>query len=271
LIPLTAATPHGDLRVIYRRSAQLSLALIGLVAQTLPGQAAAPRNTAFTVDFGLASAAGNTSVSTLNFRDKFSQRSKDSVITFTQTFGTVYGKTDHKTSAESYAGQLRGDFALSPRCYLFALTGWDRNLFGGIERRLEETAGLGIKAVATPKNELNLELGLSLFQQKNSTAAAGGSLQDNYTAGRLGGHYLHHFTATSTFAQSAEFIPNFDVATAWRLNTETTFLAPISKRIGLKLSYLMHYDNLPPFISDTSTARLKKSDRFLTAGITISY
>lgn len=50
-------------------------------------------------------------------------------------------------------------------------------------------------------------------------------------------------------------------------------MAPISTRIGLKLGYVIRYDNLPGLRPDPNPngARFKKADRFLTAGITISY
>ena len=59
----------------------------------------------------------------------------------------------------------------------------------------------------------------------------------------------------------------------FRLNTESALVAPISARIGLKLGYVIRYDNLPGLRPDPNPngERFKKTDRFLTAGITLSY
>jgi putative salt-induced outer membrane protein len=153
---------------------------------------------------------------------------------------------------------------------LFGLTGWDKNVPGGVNRRFEETIGLSYKAVTLPNDELGLELGFSLFQQQNVTAVAG-SLDDNFKAGRAAGLYKHIFSKASFFTQSFELLPNFDNSDDFRFNSESALIAPISTKIGVKLGYIVRFDNFPGFKPGSTTERFKKTDRFLTAGITVSY
>jgi putative salt-induced outer membrane protein len=242
------------------------LDLSGLSAQTNPA-----KTRSFIGDLGFVNVSGNTSVTSFNVGDKITLSTVDKRFVFTQTAGLVYGKTDGIKSAESYRFQLRGDYGLGSRRYVFGLTGWDRNTFAGISRRFEETVGLGVKAITQPQDELSFEAGLSLFQQQNTFAPAGTSLDDNYKAGRLGTAYKHTFSKTSSFTQALEFLPNFDVSEQWRLNSESAFIAPVSSNIAFKAGYIIRYENLPPFVSATSSERLKKSDRFLTMGVTLSY
>ena len=64
--------------------------------------------------------------------------------------------------------------------------------------------------------------------------------------------------------QSVEAIPNLDTSDDWRLNSESALVAAFSKRLALKLTYLVRYDHLPePTFKDT--------DRLFTAGIQVTY
>jgi putative salt-induced outer membrane protein len=223
-------------------------------------------------DLGFVNAAGNTSLTTLNVGEKFIANPPNQRVIFTELLGIVYGSTGGTKSAENYRAQLRLDYKLVDKLFLFGLTGWDRNTFGGVDRRFEETIGLAYKPVANDRDQLDFEGGLSLFQQRN-TVAINGTLDDNFKAGRVAGLYKHLFTKTSSFNQSVEFIPDFDEGDHWRLNTESAFVAPISVHVGLKLSYVVRYDNAPGLKPPPNPLldHFGKSDRFLTAGITISY
>jgi putative salt-induced outer membrane protein YdiY len=48
------------------------------------------------------------------------------------------------------------------------------------------------------------------------------------------------------------------------VNTETGLVAPISSHIGLKLSYVIRFDNQPE-------PGFKKTDRLLTSGVQVTY
>jgi putative salt-induced outer membrane protein len=240
---------------------------LGLAAQEAP-----VKTRSFVADFGFVNAAGNTSITTINVGDKFTANTVDKKLVFTQTLGVVYGSTDGDKTAENYRLQTRLDRHLSGKVFLFGLLGWDRNTFGGVSRRFEETAGLAFKPLSRPKDELDVELGLSVFQQRNTVAVAG-TFDDNYLAGRLAGLYKHSFSKTAIFNQSLELIPDFDVSKDFRLNSETALVAPVSTNFGLKLSYVIRFDNLPGLkpAPNPTNELFAKTDRFLTAGITLSY
>ncbi len=255
-----------------RAGAALSALLVVSVVSPLVGQDKKEKTQAVNVDFGFVNASGNTSVTTLNLGNKYVTNTADKRVIFTQLFNAVRSQTDGEKQAENYRAQLRLDYGLGGKLYLFGLTGWDRNVFAGVSRRFEETIGLSYKAVALPNDDLTFEVGLSQFQQRNTIATAG-KFDDNFTAGRLAGLYKRKLTDASFFTQGLELIPNFSTSDDWRLNSESALVAPISKAIGLKLGYTIRYDNLPGFRPAPATAgsRFKKTDRFLTAGITISY
>ncbi len=111
---------------------------------------------ALNVDLGFVNASGNTSVTTINLGDKFVVNSPDKRVIFSQTFNAVRSQTDGTKNAENYRGQLRLDYGLGGKFYLFGITGWDRNVFAGVARRFEETVGLPYQALALPNDDLTL-------------------------------------------------------------------------------------------------------------------
>ena len=246
---------------------------IGLVWAAVAAAQAAPKTRSFSVDLGFVNASGNTSVTAFNLGEKFLAHRSDTSLIFTQTFSAVRASTSGEKTAENYKAQLRLDRKLSGRVYLFGLVGWDRNVFGGVDRRFEETIGVAYQAVRRPKDELALEVGLSMFQQRNTLAAAGQSRDDNFSAARIAGLYKHTFKEAAFVSQLLELIPNLETGDDFRLNSETAFIAPLSTNVGLKVGYVIRYDNLPGLAPapNPNNALLKKTDRFLTVGITISY
>lgn len=256
---------------MFRRS-RWSAIVVPLLA--LPGGLAAQdpvKTTSFTGDIAFVSTAGNTSVTTLNLGDKFVAQTADKRFIFTQALGIVYGRSEGEKNAENYRASVRLDYLVNHAVYVFGLAGWERNVFGGIARRFEETVGLAWRALQLPSDELTLEAGLSLVQQRNTVSANG--LNDNFKAGRAAAAYKRTITKSAFFTQGLEFIPNFDDGTDWRLNSESALVAPLSTRIGLKLGYVIRYDNLPGLLPapNPNLDRLEKTDRFFTAGLTISY
>lgn len=247
-----------------------TLWLFGLPS-VLAAQQDTVKTTSIIADLGFVNASGNTSVTTLNIGEKFVANTADKRLIFTQTLAAVRSRSDTVTNAQNYRAQVRLDVGLKARFYLFGLTGWDKNEPGGVRRRFEETIGLAYQAIARPKDELGVELGLSLVQQRNMVAVAG-RFDDNFAAGRAAALYKHRFTQASIFTQVLELIPNFDDGDDFRLNSESAVIALISNNVGIKLGYLIRYDNLPGPRPGTTTGQLlAKTDRFLTAGITASY
>src|SRR5262245_55050058 len=126
------------------------IVLASLLGPAVSAAQDAPEDTVKTrslvTDFGLVNAAGNTSTLTFNLSDKFIARTVDKKLIFTQTFVGVYGTSDGEKSVENYRAQLRLDRRVTGKLYGYLIGGWDRNPFGGIDRRFEETIGLAYRA-----------------------------------------------------------------------------------------------------------------------------
>jgi len=216
----------------------------------------------FSADLGLVDVSGNTSVTTLNAGEKLLRRMAP--WEFRQDFSVVYGETDGEESSNLWRASLRGDYGLSERLALYVRTGFERNKFAGITSRFAEGAGGVFKVLNTDIDQLEVQAGFEVTQQK--------TLDDTESFSSLRGAmaFKHVIGATASFSQSVEFLPNLDDSEDYRINSETTLLAPISQRIGMKASYQVRFDNQPA-LNAAGTAPLRKSDRILSTGIQISF
>ncbi len=240
-----------------RRPALLAVLAALLPSAVLCAQDADPAITKLTADFGYVQAAGNSQVTTTSVGQKLT-RSRGR-LGLEQTFAFVYGQQDGTVNTNFLRAGLRGDYKLGGHFSAFAAAAYDRNTFAGIERRFEENLGISWRAIGAARDTLRVEAGASVTQQRSTT----GVISD-FPAARAAFSYRHLFSATSYFLQTLEAIPNFKETEDFRVNTESAVVAPISARIGLKLAYVVRFDNLPE-------PTFQKTDRIFTTGVQVTF
>ena len=243
------------------RRAGILFCALALVAHAQDAKKPPPLE--FSGDLGFVSVTGNTSVSTFSMNEKFIRRIEK--WEFKQDFGSVYGKTDGAESSNLLRAGVRADYSLAEHWALYALTAYDRNKFAGIKGRFAEGLGGVAKLIANDVNQLNVEAGYQLTQQRNLTGP-----DDNFSALRVASSWKHVFTKTSYFSEAVEYLPNLEDHDDYRINSESAVVAPLSTHIGMKFSYVVRFANDPP-LNAAGTAPLRKTDRILSAGVQISY
>lgn len=241
----------------------VALASLAVVAVPAAAQdAPKPPPTEFNADLGFVNVSGNTAVTTLNVGEKLLRRMAP--WEFRQDFSIVYGETDGEESSNLWRASLRGDRNLSDKFALYVRTGFERNKFAGITSRFAEGLGGVLKLLNTDIDQLEVQAGFEVTQQKTIDETT------SFSSLRGAMAWKHKVGATASFSQSVEFLPNLDDSEDYRINSETTLLAPISQRIGMKASYQVRFDNQPA-LNVAGTAPLLKSDRILSTGIQISF
>jgi putative salt-induced outer membrane protein YdiY len=176
-----------------------------------------------------------------------------------QSFEAVNGTTDGEESANLIATRLRGDWTPPGRMSVYTFVSFDRNRFAGISRRFEEGAGLSYKLIEQARHLLTSELGSQLVQQRGTD-----DLTDEFLAGRAAALYRFTFRENSYFDARTEYLPNFETSDDYRMNTELAIVAPLSTHFGIKVGYVVRFDNLPQLGAE-------KTDRFLTTGLQAAY
>jgi putative salt-induced outer membrane protein len=224
------------------------------------------KNYEFSGNLGFSQTGGNADLVALNGGNKYKYVRNG--WTFAQDFQSFYGEADNTVNANFWNGGVRGERALTPRIGLFIATRFDRNALQGISRRFEEGFGLSIKAIERPKDILGLTVGGSILQTTFSPGISTANIPRNYPAARVGADYKHLFSKVAYFQQIVELLPNLSDSEALLANAESAIVAPISTNIGLKIGYVMRYNGVPPVRNGRS---LKKTDTFLSSGVTFSY
>lgn len=233
-------------------------ALFVVSAVTVGAQSAAPAVvTKATADLGFVQTSGNTQVTTLNLGEKLTQQRGR--LTLQQGFAIVYGKQRDSVITNYLGASARGDYKIDKVLAAFAGVGFDRNRFAGIERRLEQQLGMQARLFAGTMDTLRVEGGGSLTQQLGTNGT-----RSDFPAARAAAAWRHGFSPKAYFNQTAEFIPNLKDNQDWRMNSESSVVAPISANIGLKLSYVVRFDNLPQ-------AGFASLDKLFTTGIQITF
>ena len=242
----------------------LPIILAAVTTSTLANaQAKAPPPSEFNTDLGFVSVAGNTSVTTLSLGEKWIRRLAR--WEFKQDLGAVYGKTEGEETSNLWKASVRGDYGLGANLAIYARTAFDRNKFAGVKSRFAEGLGLVAKLAATDINQFNVEGGFELTQQDNLDGTS-----DSFSSLRAASTWKRMFSATAYFFQGIEFLPNLDDSDDYRINSETTIVAPLSSHVAMKASYQVRFDNLPS-LNAAGAAPLKKSDRILSTGIQLTF
>ena len=242
--------------MIRRRHAALALAASLLFAGPRVSSAqdtTQEKPTKITADAAFISTNGNTEVTTVSGGDKLEH--KHASWLFTQEARAIWGETDGVETAGKYTASLRPDYLLSPKVSLYAIGAWRRDVFGGISRQFEESAGLSWHAVTGKPNEVDLEAGAGLLQRKDTLHQ-----QDDFSTARAGARYKHSFTEKAYFEGRGSYLVNLEDSDDSQGDGSLALIAPIAGKFAMKLGYDVYYRNKP-------LPGLEKTDTTFSAGI----
>lgn len=233
-------------------------ALFAVIARDTTTPKKAETSLRFTGDAGYVSTTGNSSVQTLNVGYKVA--AKVNSWGFNQQFAVVHGKNRGATVTSLWRGSFRADYTVQQGISVYALLSYERNVFAGLKSRVSNNAGVAAVAFEDQRNKVTVEGGVSLTAQRG-IAPKGRDL--DFLGGRAATAYVRRLGAKATVSQSVELLPNFRERDDIRINSESALLAPITKQVGVKLTYVVRYDGLPEEGYQTT-------DRLFTSGIQVT-
>jgi len=220
----------------------------------------------FNGSLGFAQTSGNANALTTNMNNRL----RYSVVGWSvvQDLAFFYGEANEKVNTNFWNGGLRGERTVADRVALFLASRYDRNVLQGISSRFQQGFGVTVAAVDDKQTKLNVALGGSFFSQTltpGSTARASRA----FPAARAAMDFRHRLTELAYVQQTAEYLPAIgDSTSAYFLNTESAIVAPISKKIGLKVGYVIRYNSEPPV---RNRVQLRTTDTFFSSGLTLSF
>ena len=232
-------------------------------------RAQAPADTARTFEgsasLGFSQITGNASARSINVADKIKYAVRGWGLAQDLVF--FYGEAEDEVNANFWSGGVRGERALTPRLAAFVATRFDRNELQGIASRFEEGAGLSYKVLDLVRDKLTATAGASLLQQRLASGTTS-AFKRNFPAARLGADYKHLFSKLAFFQQTAEYLPNLSDTEVYFVNTESSLVAPLTASLGIKVGYVVRFNAAPPV---KNGIRLRKTDTFLSSGLTYSF
>ncbi len=225
------------------------------VAQSAAADTAKPLNV--TAAIAYLDASGNTDVTSLSVTERLEWKRPHYL--WAQFVNVINGTTDGEESANLFAAGVRGDWKPRGRLSLYGLVNYDRNRFANIGRRFEEGLGLSYMAIDRPKHRLTSELGGQFVQQRDLDGVS-----DDFLAGRVAELYRFTFRENAYFEERVEYLPNLETGGDYRVNGEANLVAPLSRRLAIKLGYVVRFDN-------RTDPGVEKTDRFFTSGLQIAF
>jgi putative salt-induced outer membrane protein YdiY len=207
------------------------------IAQPPP---APPKVWTVAVSAGLALTSGNTDTSSVNAAyDIIYNPQTKNVVKSDGLF--LRSKTEDELSAHRTGLNIRDEYSLTPRLFVFGQNQYLRDEFKNIDYLLAPTAGLGYRIFNTAATKLAVDGGAGVVWEKNPDVEVNTS-----GALALGEKLTQTVTATTTLTQSFAALwktQNFDDA----LYTAGIGVAvAISTHTQLKVEILDTYKNLPP-------------------------
>ncbi|MGB3916447.1 DUF481 domain-containing protein [Thiothrix litoralis] len=159
--------------------------------------------------------------------------------------------------SEDYLLDLQADYVLPNKNYWFGYAGYDSNKFASIDSRYVEIFGYGMNVVDTPKQKLDMELGLG-GRQSTFTGTLG---DEKGAIGHIGVEYSLQLTDNTKFTENLVVQPGS--ANTFTMS-DTALEVGMSKNTSLKLGY--SYTNN----SDVFPG-IKKTDATTSANIVIGF
>lgn len=222
-----------------RRVIALVLGLSLSCGLALPAAGAAEKKWADEGEISFVSAAGNTTATNLAAKNELRHRFTDSLLGAWKV-SALYGKSDGVKTAESYATEARLDQVFANGVSAFAVAGWQRNEFSGIDRRVYGGLGAGYAFLGGPQSFLVGELGVNYTSDSYTD-----STDRDYPEGRAFGKYTYAFTDKTKLSQSVEFLDDLEHTARYRLNAETALVVALGGNLSQKISYLVNHVNEP--------------------------
>lgn len=182
-----------------------------------------------------------------------------------------------ETTAESYL--LDGKYRRTVRdgFFWYALAGWSRNRFQGIDSRLSGGGGAGYRFFERERGKLAGELG---FDYTKEDPVDGDSR--NFAGARAFVGYERKIGESSKFTQDVEVLENLKDTQDLRAKSVSALTASLTSKLALKVSATVFYDKQPTVevLSDSNLGNgddgavvrtYDKVDTILTASLVINF
>lgn len=211
-------------------------------ARPVFGQAAAepPKIWAVTASAGVALTSGNANTSTVNlaYNLTYDPQTKN-IIKSDGLF--LRGETEGELSAHRTGLNVRDEYRLTDRIFVFGQNQYLKDEFKDIEYLLAPTGGIGYKLIDTPETKLGVDASAGGVWEKNTDFEVNSS-----GALAVSQRLQHAVTANTTLTQAFTGLWKTDDLEDALFTLGVSIAASMSTRTQLKLEALDTFKNKPP-------------------------
>lgn len=237
--------------------------------------------------------SGNTSTSTLGFKNTLLHLWERSALTFNSgavrastkaldvaaegtadSFRTIDG--DRQTTAEIYYYNGRYDRKITDRFLWYAGAGWDRNKGAGVKNRYVGEAGVGNIWFDAPTFKFQTSYALTYTHQKDYIESS--DADESFAGVRLSYELMKKLGEPTTFTSRLVVDDNVSRTQDYRADMTNSIAVSMSQHLALKVSLQWLYDHEPavkeiPLNGGPSSVfvELDNLDSILTASVVASF
>jgi putative salt-induced outer membrane protein YdiY len=168
----------------------------------------------------------------------------------------IYSSQNSGKRSEIYYSHLKYDQKVSPRAYLLGLVRAERNILAGYNFRFGFSCGAGYAWMKKKKIEVHSEGGLGWSGERSSERilprdmADGGSIIErtistSFLSSILTTKLNINFSPAAQFTHDEILFLNTSDLEGYRLNSNSSISASISRNFALKTSFKIIYENRP--------------------------
>lgn len=118
---------------------------------------------------------------------------------------------------------------------------------------------MGVGLIQSARDTVSIESGVISTRERSMA-----NVTQSLGAARSAASFKHLFAGKSFVTETFEWVANLKTSDDQRINSDTALTAPLSRQIGLRVSYLVRFDHQPE-------PGFKKTDRILTTGVQIAF
>jgi putative salt-induced outer membrane protein YdiY len=207
-------------------------------------------------ELSFVSTGGNASTQTFGVSGDATHRAGLGTTTARGRF--VTSAADGLENARSTTLQVRHGRRLAGRIELFGRGAYLRDLFAGIEHRVEGDGGVTLTVHGRP-HTVTVDGGFGVTSETRL-----GVPDERFLTGRTGAAYVWIVSPRATLSAETAVVADLEEVSNWRLSSDASLLAGLNSLLSARFSYAVRYVNAP-------VPGFRRTDRTMSAALVIGY
>ena len=186
--------------------------------------------------------------------------------------------TTTELTAESYFIRGQYDREISDHLFWFVGSGWEKNEFAGIDRRISTVGGVGYKWYEKEGEFFKTDIGFTLTDEQNLAGTG-----RNFSGSRFSWELVERWTETTVFESHLSLDQNLEDSSDARADLTNSMAVAMTARLAVKVSLQLLYDSQPALetieittekglpTADFIAVELEKLDSVFNASLVVTF